>query len=458
MKRRILLLMMTVLLSVGAWAENVWTGEVTPGWYQGEGDEGECNHFGVVGFTANRRLMRGDYIVVTATTSNKWYNEIKVCKVKDSGYWAGDVLATVSNYDFESNSSKLYIRVSDDIVSALNSETAPQYTLYFDGHDYTMTSVDVVYNQGKANLFYSESGQSRRYWGGQLLDPALFAVASVGDIVTIDISRVGNNDDPVVVNEWGENVTIYNKCPMSVWNAETESNEDPEGLAELTTLKVFTAPTTLSLVLTEELLANAKENGLSLGGGNYNFTSVDLLYKPTVSINAEAGYATLGYAAALDLTDIDAYTVSVSGDKAQLTSVKGKKIPAGTGIILKGSGDVTIPLTTEATDDITGNDLKVSDGTVPGGSSIYVLADGKYGVGFYRLDNSETVPAGKAYLEVTGASSTRGFIGFGDDDTTVISNVKSVVEDNVYYDLLGRRVDQPSKGLYIHNGKKVVIK
>ena len=47
--------MMTALLSVGAWAENVWTGEVTPGWYKGEGDEGECNHFGVVGFTAERK-------------------------------------------------------------------------------------------------------------------------------------------------------------------------------------------------------------------------------------------------------------------------------------------------------------------------------------------------------------------------------------------------------------------
>ena len=155
MKRRILLLMMTALLSVGAWAttENVWTGSVTPGWYQGEGDEGECNHYGVVGFTAKRKLMKGDYIVVTATTTNQWYNQIKVCKVKESGYWAGDALTTVSNYDFASNDSKLIIPVSDDIVSALNSETEPQYTLYFDGYYYTMTSVDVVYNQGKANLF-----------------------------------------------------------------------------------------------------------------------------------------------------------------------------------------------------------------------------------------------------------------------------------------------------------------
>ena len=434
MKRRILLLMMTALLSVGAWAttETVWTGSVTPGWYQGDEEESASNHFGVVGFTANRKLMKGDYIVVTATTTNQWYNEIKVCKVQEgNGYWAGDVLTTISNYDFSSNDSKLIIPVSDDIVSALNSETAPQYTLYFDGANYTMTSVDVVYNQGKANLFYSESGQGRRYWGGQLLDPALFAVASVGDIVTIDISRVGNDDDPVVVDtQWGENVTIYNKCPKSVWNSETNSNEDPEGLAELTTLKVFTAPTTLSLVLTEELLANAKVNGLSLGGGNYNYTSVDLLYTPTVNINASAGYATLGYAAALDLTGIEAFTAKVEDGVAKLNSVKGKKIPANTGIILEGSGDVTIPLTTEDTDEITGNQLLVSDGTIEGDGTIYVLAKGDNGVGFYLVEDDSAIPAGKAYLKVSGQNTARQFIRFGyDNEITGIDSLTPTISN-----------------------------
>lgn len=440
--------MMTALLSVGAWAENVWTGEVTPGWYKGDGDASECNHYGVVGFTAERKLMKGDYIVVTATTSNQWYNQIKVCKT--SNYWAGDALTTISNYDFSSNDSKLIIPVSEDIVSALNSETTPQYTLYFDGVNYTMTSVDVVYNRGKANLYYNESGKSLNYYGGQLLAPSLFAVASVGDIVTIDVTSA---------TEWG-NVSIYNKCPKSVWNGT--DMVDPEGLTKLTTLNVdpANAPTTVSLVLTEELLDNAKENGLSLGDGNYTFTSVDLLYTPTVSISASAGYATLGYAAALDLTGIEAYTAAVSGSKVVLTSVKGKKIPGGTGIILEGSGDVTIPLTTEATDEITDNQLLVSDGTVTGdGSTIYVLANGTSGVGFYLVEYGSAITAGKAYL-ISG-SGARQFIGFGDDNgATGIDSLTPALSkgEEVYYDLQGRRVAQPTKGLYIVNGKKVIIK
>ena len=199
-----------------------------------------------------------------------------------------------------------------------------------------------------------------------------------------------------------------------------------------------------------------------MNGGHYTYTSVDLLYTPTVSINAEAGYATLGYAAALDLTDIEAYTAAVSGDKVVLTSVKGKKIPAGTGIILKGSGNVTIPLTTETPDNITGNDLLVSDGTVEGDeSTIYVLANGDSGVGFYLVKNGSAITAGKAYLQVDGGTSARQFIGFGDDnETTGIDSLTPTLSkgEGVYYDLQGRRVAQPTKGLYIVNGKKVVIK
>ena len=181
------------------------------------------------------------------------------------------------------------------------------------------------------------------------------------------------------------------------------------------------------------------------------------------SVTIGSGYATFGYPFAVDLSGLsegqDAYTVTVIGDKAQLTSVKGKRIPANTGIILEGSGNVTIPLTTDATDDITGNELLVSDGNVTGdGSTIYVLADGGNGVGFYLLKSDKKVLAGKAYLEVSGSNS-HSFIGIG-DDTTGIDEVSSKTEEvrSDYFDLQGRRVAQPIKGLYIVNGKKVIVK
>lgn len=69
------------------------------------------------------------------------------------------------------------------------------------------------------------------------------------------------------------------------------------------------------------------------------------------------------------------------------------------------------------------------------------------------------VPTGKAYLLFNEEIAAREFLDIDIDGvSTGIKNMKVGSEDNVYYDLQGRRVLYPTKGLYIVNGKKVVIK
>jgi hypothetical protein len=63
----------------------------------------------------------------------------------------------------------------------------------------------------------------------------------------------------------------------------------------------------------------------------------------------------------------------------------------------------------------------------------------------------------RAYIALDSALGRSLDIDFG-DGTTGIKNLKVGVEDNVYYDLQGRRVLYPKKGIYILNGKKVIIK
>ena len=53
-------------------------------------------------------------------------------------------------------------------------------------------------------------------------------------------------------------------------------------------------------------------------------------------------------------------------------------------------------------------------------------------------------------------AGSREFLGFF--DATGIKAAESVTERGVVYDLQGRRVAQPARGLYIENGKKVIIK
>lgn len=85
-----------------------------------------------------------------------------------------------------------------------------------------------------------------------------------------------------------------------------------------------------------------------------------------------------------------------------------------------------------------------------------------YPLGFYKADGTtNTVAANRAYLTAS-AQEARLAINFDGDDTTGIEAVSTQhseeIKDNVYYDLSGRRVAQPTKGLYIVNGKKVFIK
>ena len=91
-------------------------------------------------------------------------------------------------------------------------------------------------------------------------------------------------------------------------------------------------------------------------------------------------------------------------------------------------------------------------------------ADSRNPIGFYKVNSTvTTIPGNKAFLVLTNAEAqAKGFVlEFEDGGTTgieTIENSKNSTEDGVYYDLQGRRVENPTRGVYIVNGKKVVIK
>ena len=90
--------------------------------------------------------------------------------------------------------------------------------------------------------------------------------------------------------------------------------------------------------------------------------------------------------------------------------------------------------------------------------------DSRNPIGFYKLNNTvTTIPGNKAFLVLTNAEAqAKGFVlEFEDGGTTgieTIENSNHSTESGVYYDLQGRRVENPTRGVYIVNGKKVVIK
>ena len=153
------------------------------------------------------------------------------------------------------------------------------------------------------------------------------------------------------------------------------------------------------------------------------------------------------------------FKVALSGDQLTMHEVENGIVDAGTAVVLKSSGNPVMTLTTTASGDSQTNNLKgvAGPGVETSDGTMYVLnyKDG-IGVGFYKLTSGKTLGVGKAYL--TYSAGAREFIGFG--NTTSIQSIDNgqLTIDNVVYDLQGRRVSQPTKGLYIVNGKKVVVK
>ena len=168
----------------------------------------------------------------------------------------------------------------------------------------------------------------------------------------------------------------------------------------------------------------------------------------------EAGWATYVTSCDMEFVDGEAFVVeSASSSSATLTGVT--QVPAGVPVMLKGTGAKTAIALDAAPAAVT-NKLAVSDGSAVDG---YVLAKKSGVVGFYKWDGG-TLSSGKVYLPTAnvGASSL-DFIAFDiNGETTGISEVKTTKLAGEFFDLQGRKVAQPTKGLYIVNGKKVIIK
>ena len=151
----------------------------------------------------------------------------------------------------------------------------------------------------------------------------------------------------------------------------------------------------------------------------------------------------------------------------------GSVIPKQTGFILKGTAGSTVyyraGLTGVTEVDVTGN-LLVGTATEQefsgAGYRYYLFGKGAKGQGFYhqtgRDGNSIKLGAHRAGLKLatSGFAPAKELIfNFDDATTTGINTVQSAAEkkNDVIYDLQGRRVTNPSRGIYIVNGKKVVI-
>ncbi|MBQ4277205.1 MAG: hypothetical protein II750_03810 [Bacteroidaceae bacterium] len=185
-------------------------------------------------------------------------------------------------------------------------------------------------------------------------------------------------------------------------------------------------------------------------------------------------YATFCSEADLDFTEIvgvKAFVAVFDEDAKEVHLSRVLNVPAGTGIVLIGDpGTYTIAegnATGVFTNELKGVSRKTVIANTEGAYTNYIFANGSTGVGFYAVKDGTTLAAGKAYMPLRTAALSSGVKGKGinfviDDDTpTAISDMAGATNaaNDAYYTVGGVRVEKPAApGIYIKNGKKVLIK
>ena len=154
-------------------------------------------------------------------------------------------------------------------------------------------------------------------------------------------------------------------------------------------------------------------------------------------------------------------------------------IPAGTPFIIKWdkSDDLVNPVFTGVTINNTNRDVNFTGGSFMGtyapleitdaNRSKVLLLSGKNKLGYAKTDrtiaNEKALGTCRAYFYFPDSQTARSFVmNFGDDDTQTTGIVHTEITESTemagaIYDLQGRRIEKPKKGLYIHGGKKVVV-
>ncbi len=196
-----------------------------------------------------------------------------------------------------------------------------------------------------------------------------------------------------------------------------------------------------------------------ISGVNYPDVDAEFNYSLDYTIG-ESGYSTLCWPVALDFTNND-FKASIGTDitgETYMTRTQVTKVPAGCPVIIQGEpGDYTLTTTLDETDDVSANVLEgTAYETLPvGDESIYALAKKSAGVGFYKVDKGVEIPLYKAYYTGNGAAVD----GFIFEETSGISQMTADEAAGDTYTISGVKVEKAAqKGIYIVNGKKVVVK
>ena len=454
------------------------------------------------GTTANEMIIfRGKYLNNVAFTSDDQIAVGDVVKVygKLSNYHGANQMAQ-GNYIVTLQGSKPSPVMSfpEESYSATLGETftAPALTI-------TPNTLTVTYSSSDTSVatVNETSGEVTLVAAGETTITATFAgnddyrsaTASYDLTVTDPNAPNGTIDNPYRVQDVIDGTATGNNVYVKgyIVGEYVGNTTDPRTSgfttdANIAIADVFTTAPTASGSIPVQLPTNALKNAWGNQTKNGEFITYEVLLKGNVetyfSVNGIKGTSEVtatgvyvkiassgksSYCASHDIELVDgvnAYIVTnVTSTSATMTQLTGA-VPANVGIMLVGTGgaEYTLPIATEATEaaSVSGNMLI---GTASGenvqeeaGKTYLALKNGEFVV-----MNPGTVKPHKAYLSVDSSvigNNSKLAITYEENNATAINEVQTTKEDGVFYNLNGMRVSAPQKGIYILNGKKIIVK
>ncbi|MBQ2968954.1 MAG: hypothetical protein IJE15_01005 [Bacteroidaceae bacterium] len=272
--------------------------------------------------------------------------------------------------------------------------------------------------------------------------------------------RAGVSDIVVYMTD-GSTVTVpVTSMTAGITTTDATASLAPSVLASSylnTTGETVSAATLGDVTLTADNIAAFT----TLADANVNVTAASASYELTVT-DAKASTLTLPFEAELP-DGIKAYELNHTAGEATATATSVNEITANQPVLINAEAD---------TYSFTATDVAIAPAAAGQGAltgvyattdapvGSYVLQNGTAGVGFYKVAEGKqpSVKPFRAYLTAGTEAQSLSIVYRGDGETDIESVDGEPQTVNQVYDLSGRRVANPTKGLYIVNGKKQIIK
>lgn len=377
----------------------------------------------------------------------------------DESDWA-KVIITSTGKNFTTGTST---SLNFKIVAANVEITAPDQTVVYNGNKQAYTKATVNNENAKLSITYYATAEDRTNGTNALAEAPTNADTYYIRVTQTDEHYTAEAKDATFtieqLNITGAVITLDNTVLTYNGKAQTVTvTKVMVGELEVPNDCYLVYDCTGTEAGTYTLTVTAKPNGDAFknnfkGSATTTFTIKDR----TAEISFASGLSYMTYYKAdenfLIPDGVTAYIITGVGE----TTVTVKKVTylkASTPILLEKTDGSTIEKNPDESFDE--NKLVYANADVATTGNEYVLYKNEF------VKATQTITQGKCYLNLTGAAPSRGMYGIDNDGSTAINSAslndnEEMINDN-WYDLQGHRIAKPTKaGLYIVNGKKVVI-